>query len=158
MEKERDAAIQAQLTDMDSRIESLLTQVGAILSVDMLYELEEMSVSFQRDNGKVHKLLDEIQSTYNDMCRIRSMVQEACDTEAVVRRRVASELEALTGTATRISGELVYIKEEREKLRFKLMSEFPAPPLMDVLDATESAGTGSWLKGQDRGLCEATYN
>jgi hypothetical protein len=82
--------------------------------------------------------LRNIEQVYSEFSKIRAMIDTAFLEESNASFRISNELESIKEAVKRISYELVYIKEERQKLRIRVKKEYPQLPLPELLSTVES--------------------
>jgi len=80
----------------------------------------------------------EIESLYAEFAGIREMLDKAFVEESNVQFRLTNEFQSLRESVRKITNELLYIKEERQKLKLKLRKEYPALPLEELLEVSET--------------------
>ncbi len=78
----------------------------------------------------------EIESLYAEFAGIREMLDKAFVEESNVQFRLTNEFQSLRESVRKITNELLYIKEERQKLKHR--KEYPALPLEELLEVSET--------------------
>lgn len=143
--------------DIDNRLGELIEQVRSLSDALVPAEIDQLSSALEVELGAMQQELVALEKDYSDMCKLRSILQRGSDEEFSTRNRIATELDALTAASIKIAEEASFIREERERLKFSLATEFPAPPLNDLLESDLGAGNAAWQKLYNNGSYEK-YN
>lgn len=144
--------------DIDDRLGELIEQVRSLSDAGVPVEIDQFSSTLKLELRAMQHELVLLEKDYSDMCNIRSIIQRGSDEEFSARNRIATELEALAAASIKIAEEAVFIREERERLKFSLATEFPAPPLNELLESDLGTGNAAWQKLYNNGSYEKTYN
>ena len=127
--------LSSELTEQTSVIKA---QVKGLVSSEKLSKLQSHRDRLVNDLKEVEKQVSEIENVYAEFVGIRVMLDKAFVEESNVQYRLANEFQNLRQAVNKISQELVYIKEERQKLKLKLRKEYPALPLEELLCVSET--------------------
>ena len=138
-------------SDLTEQTSLVLGQLKGLISSDILPTIQSQQ-GFLSDNlEKVERQVSEIEGVYAEFVGIREMLDKAFVEESNVQYRIANEFQSLRQSVNKISQELLYIREERQKLKLKLRKEYPALPLEELLSVTETPNTAwSELAGNIR--------
>jgi len=136
--------IRENITKLVGKIQEISQELNELMGSSIRDQLESKNGELVAVLETINVELNEIEQIYSEFQKIRKMLDEAFVEESNASFRIANEFSSLQDALKRISYELVYIKEEKQKLLLKVKKEYPAVPLPDLLATTETYN-GSWL-------------
>ena len=104
----------------------------------VVQDLEEKDSALAEEIERVQAAVAELETLYSEFTKIREVLDNAFIEESNAQFRIANEFETLRESVKRINYELVYIKEERQKIKQKLRQEYTPVPMPELLACDES--------------------
>jgi hypothetical protein len=132
-----------EISTIRRRIDEISSDFRDILGPAISEQLESRQQELGLGIEYAQEGFNEIEQIYNEFSTIREMLDKAFVEESNASFRIANEFKSLEESVKRITYELMYIKEERQKLRVKEKKEYPPLPMPELLSATESYN-GAW--------------
>ena len=125
-------------SDLMEQTKVVITQLKELIGSDTLSLLAARRGNYVDELNRVERKLEDIEGVYAEFASIRDMLDKAIVEESNVQYRLIHDLPGLRDSVKKITHELLYIKEERQKLKLKLRKEYPNLPLAELLEVTET--------------------
>ena len=128
------------------------------MSKERLSHIRSIRDSLDNELKEASSLVSRVSERYEEMKRIRSLLNDADTEERAVQERIAREMDSIVATSLRITDELNFIVAEREKIRFRSKNDYQPLPVPEVLDTGLGLTNAAWLNMYQRVQIDGVYN
>ena len=127
--------------EIKEQTRAILDELNDVLGSENSKALIAREAHFRERLCRAEKKVEEIEGIYSEFVEIREMLDKAFVEESNFQYRLVNEFPALRESVKKISHELLFIKEERQKLKLKLRKEYPSIPLEEIFNVSETPNT-----------------